>query len=334
MTTLPPVIVVGGPTAGGKSALAMALALHLNGEIIGADSRQLYAGLEIAAAGPTSDEKARVRHHLYGSIAPEQILSAGHFVTLTDNVMADITRRKRVAIVVGGTGLYLRALRVGLHEASPYDPVLRARLQEELRTQGLSVLVERLRESDAAAAGVVDLRNPVRVIRALELSLSQTCSATRDTAAQLAAPPRASVAGALWILFSRGPEALSRRIDARAQQMFSTTAIIDEARALAARLSPEHPLLDTIGVAEALAVARGTLAPHEAAARTATRTRQYARRQRTWFRKEPWWETLTVDDDARSALGTEGPAQSALHTKDDDVAEVAARIIERVAGSS
>jgi tRNA dimethylallyltransferase len=242
-------------------------------------------------------------------------LSAGRFVTLADRAITDVIARGRTAVVVGGTGLYLRALRVGLDEARPVDPALRNRLKDDLRTQGLAALVERLRalrrgdggdvhdaegernDGDAAAGdlGDLDVKNPMRVLRALELALSNTAVAARDANAFLARPPRPGVQGARWLLVSRSPGVLANRIAARTRAMFATGTIVDEARALAAVLPADHPLLATIGIAEALAVARGTLETGGAIAQTATRTRQYARRQRTWFRKEPWWTPLADD---------------------------------------
>jgi len=293
----PRVVVVGGPTAGGKSALALALARRLGGEIIGADSRQLYAGLAVAAAGPGDDERALVPHHLYDTVPPTETLSAGRYVALADRAIAEVVGRGRVAIIVGGTGLYLRALRVGLDDALPADAALRARLEQDRRAHGLPALVERLRAVAPDAVVELDVQNPARVVRALELALLGADVGGRDGAALLARPPRPIVAEARWLLVSRPPAALARRIDARAAALFATPAIVDEACALAALLPVDHPLLATIGVAEALAVARGVLDVAAAATQTATRTRQYARRQRTWFKKEPWWTPIRGDDD-------------------------------------
>jgi tRNA dimethylallyltransferase len=252
-------IVVGGPTASGKSALALALARRLGGELVGADSRQLYAGLPIASACPDDAERAEAPHHLYEAVDPTVTLSAGRFVALADAALDAIAARGRTAIVVGGTGLYLRALRLGLDDALPSDAALRSELDDTLRTDGLDALVARLRDVDGEAAEAIDLRNPVRVVRALELALLGAVG-RRDIETQLARPPRASVAAARWLLVDIDPAALARRIDERAQRMFATGAIVDEALGLAARLPAGHPLLQTIGVAEALAVGRGAVA--------------------------------------------------------------------------
>jgi tRNA dimethylallyltransferase len=302
VTRPPRVVVVGGTTAGGKSALALALAERLNGELVGADSRQLYAGLAVASAGPDDDERARVPHHLYGAVSPQETLSAGRFVAMADDAIAAITARGHTAVVVGGTGLYLRALRTGLDDALPSDVALRARLNDDLQAHGVHALVERLRTVDLAAIDGLDTKNPVRVVRALELALLGARASARDVDAVLRRPPRAVVDGACWLLLERDPAKLGERIATRTAAMFATTRIVDEATALAALLPAEHALLQTIGVAEALAVARGALSVDDAIAQTATRTRQYARRQRTWFKKEPWWTRIDADADTDAVV--------------------------------
>lgn len=236
------VVVLGGPTTAGKSALALRLAVEEDGEIVCADSRQIYTGLSIAAAGPTDDERARVPHHGFGVVDPAgEPMSAGRFVAFADRCIADILERDRLAIVVGGTGLYLRAWRLGLD--APRE------------------------------AG----------------------EPRRDMAAFLERPPRQVAAGARWLLVDAPLETLEPRIRARAESMFSA-GIVEEAARLRERLPPEHALLQTLGTAEALALMDGTLDREGAIARTTLRTRQYARRQRTWFRRESWW----------SAPGAEG----------------------------
>jgi tRNA dimethylallyltransferase len=295
MSPLPRVVVVGGQTASGKSALALRLATEASdgviGELVCADSRQVYAGLRIAAAGPNDDERARAPHHLYGAFDPATTtVSAGVFVDAADRAIADVVGRGRRAIVVGGTGLYLRSLRLGLDEAPPGDPALRARLQAELDAHGLPALVERLRQRDPDVdARGLDLQNPVRVLRALEIVEAGGDLGARDLDALLRRPPRGTVADAAWWLVSPARDVVEQGIAARARRMFAG-GIVDEARALAARLPPGHPLLGTMGTQEALAVANGTLDVESAIAAVITRTRQYARRQRTWFRREPWWQ--------------------------------------------
>ncbi|MCC7072374.1 MAG: hypothetical protein IT383_13680 [Deltaproteobacteria bacterium] len=230
------IVVIGGPTGAGKSAHALRLALELGGEIVCADSRQLYAGLPIASAGPTSDERTRAPHHGYGTVDPlDPPMSAGRFVEIADALVTEIHARGRVAVLVGGTGLYLRAWRFGLDAPrQPGEP-------------------------------------------------------PRDMAAFLTRAPRACAANARSLLVDATLDELEPRLRARAARMFDE-GLVDEALALRARLPADHPLLHTIGTEEALALADGTLDRVAAIARTVLRTRQYARRQRTWFKKEPWWE--------------------------------------------
>ena len=279
------IVVMGGPTAAGKSALALAVAERINGEIIGADSRQLYRGLPIAAAAPTRDQRACVPHHLYETIDPtlpqQPALSAALFLSLADDVISEVEGRGKVAIVVGGTGLYLRALRLGLDPALPSDTGLKQTLLGDLAADGLAAMVARLRAVDVVAAESIDRHNPVRVVRALEIALLGSAGS------------RPSLQQARFLLVDA--DGLAERIDARTRAMFHN-GIVDEASALAGALPLEHALLHTIGIQEALEVALGVSNIDNAVEATATRTRQYARRQRTWFHKEPWWTRVSAAD--------------------------------------
>ena len=272
------IVVMGGPTAAGKSALALAVAERINGEIIGADSRQLYRGLPIAAAAPTRDQRACVPHHLYETIDPtlpqQPALSAALFLSLADDVISEVEGRGKVAIVVGGTGLYLRAL-------------------GDRAADGLAAMVARLRAVDVVAAESIDRHNPVRVVRALEIALLGGNAGGRSIEAMLAKAPRPSLQQARFLLVDA--DGLAERIDARTRAMFHN-GIVDEASALAGALPLEHALLHTIGIQEALEVALGVSNIDNAVEATATRTPQYARRQRTWFHKEPWWTRVSAAD--------------------------------------
>jgi tRNA dimethylallyltransferase len=288
------IIVIGGPTAAGKSALALALAERIDGEIVGADSRQLYRGMPIASAAPTSTERARVAHHLYESVDPAgPALSAATFLQIADDVVDEIQQRGKVAVVVGGTGLYLRALRLGIDEALPTDPALKLTLENDLAREGLSTLVARLRAVDVDAADSIDRNNPVRVLRALEIALLGGNAGGRSIDALLARAPRDRFAAARFLLVDH--EDLSERIEERTRSMFKA-GVVDEASALSGVLPLDHALLRTIGVHEALLVALGVSSVENAIDLAATRTRQYAKRQRTWFKKEPWWQRVRADD--------------------------------------
>jgi tRNA dimethylallyltransferase len=298
------VIVIAGPTACGKSALALHIAEDIGGEIVCADSRQLYQGMRIASAAPDDADHARVPHHLYESVPPEgPAMTAGAWAARADALVTEIQARGRVPILVGGTGLYLRAWRIGLEE--PSDPVVRARIDGEA-TADLAAAYERLRSVDRDAADAIEATDQMRIVRALEIF--EVSGRPRGAFNPLAKPMRPIAADATWLLLDAPLDALEPLIRARAARMFSTAGIVEEVQALAARLPAGHKLLDTLGVAEALDVAGGRATRDDAVTRTTLRTRQYARRQRTWFKKEPWWRRLDalapdVVEQGRAALG-------------------------------
>lgn len=277
-------LVIAGATASGKSALALRLAEVLHGEIVCADSRQIYGRLAIAAAGPTDEERARVPHHLYGTADPKDTVTAGAWAARCDEAVREIGARGRLPIVVGGTGLYLRAWRVGLE--APTDPVVRARLDDEAGRVGSAALHARLTQVDPEAAAAISPGDRLRVVRALEIF--EVKGGPRGATDLSRLPARVD---ACWILVDAPLSELEPSIRVRAEAMFAG-GIVDEAVALERHLGPGHRLLETLGVAEALALARGALSVTDAVTRTALRTRQYARRQRTWFKKEPWWQLL------------------------------------------
>ena len=278
-------IVIAGPTASGKSALALSLAVRLGGEIVCADSRQIYDGMRIASAAPSDDERARVPHHLYGSVG-DDVMTAGAWSAHADALLHDIRERGRVPIFVGGTGLYLRAWRVGIKDRG--DPLVRARLHEEAALLGTAALHARLVQADPAAGAAISAADRVRVVRALEIF--EVSGQPRGAVELVALPARFD---AHWLLVDAPLDVLEPRISARASAMFAA-GVVDEASALAARLPSGHRLLDTIGVKEAIDVAAGLSSTTAAIERTTLRTRQYARRQRTWFKKEGWWQRLNA----------------------------------------
>lgn len=291
-------VVIAGPTASGKSALALSLAEKLDGEIVCADSRQLYQGMRVASAAPDESDRVRVRHHLYESVPPEgAAMTAGAWAALADDVVTAIQERRRTPILVGGTGLYLRAWRIGL--AEPSDPLVRARLDDEA-ARDLAASYARLRDVDPHAAAAIEPTDRLRIVRALEIF--EVAGRPRGATNPLARAPRELAARARWLLVDAPLEQLEPLMRARAEHMFQAGRIVDEARALAARLPAGHRLLETLGVREALDVANGTLTTAEAVRKTTLRTRQYARRQRTWFKKEPWWRRLAAPPDVDAAL--------------------------------
>jgi tRNA dimethylallyltransferase len=271
--------VVAGPTASGKSALAVALARRLGGEIVNADSQQVYRGLDVGTAKPTPEERAAAPHHLLDLVEPGEGMDAARFAALAAEAVAAVDARGKLPIVVGGTGLYLRALLHGVVDAPGRDPALRARLEEEAARLGRPALHARLAAIDPEAAAAIRPNDLVRVVRALEIAAGGTRPSElyarhrfeedRYDAVILALdPPRAE---------------LHARIDARVEEMFGA-GLLHEARALLARGAPPARL--PLGYAEAAACVRGELPLEEAVRRVQVLHRRYARRQVIWLRRE------------------------------------------------
>ncbi len=276
--SLPPLAAIVGATGSGKSAMAMAIAARQPVEIVVADSRQVYRGMDIGTAKPTAADRAAVPHHLVDLVAPDQAFTLADWLAAARSQLPRIADRGRLPLVVGGTGLYLSALVDGYRLAGPAPSAeLRRRLVEEMEAEGLAAMGERLRRLDPAAAPRTDLRNPRRVLRALE----------RVEAGPAAAPSAEPYPGRVALLGIRRPRAaLWRRIDERAAAMFAG-GLLDEVRALrAAGYGPDLPPLSGHGYREAWRVLAGEWPPERAVEVTARHTRQHAKRQLTWFRRE------------------------------------------------
>jgi tRNA dimethylallyltransferase len=287
----PPLAAIVGPTASGKSTLAMALAPRLNAEIVVADSRQVYRGMDTGTAAPSSAERAAVRHHLLDLVAPDEPFTVAQWVALARPLVDEIAARGARPLLVGGTGLYVSALVDGFDFASQaWSPEVRERLAGELEVAGLASLAARLATLDPAVAARTDLRNPRRVLRALE----------RAEAGGAGEFPRAApYPGRLALLgISRPREVLYRRIDERARRLFDT-GLLDEVRALLdAGYGPDLPPMTGHGYREAAGYLAGEWSLGEALARTARRTRQYAKRQLSWFGRDPRIVWLAAGDGA------------------------------------
>jgi tRNA dimethylallyltransferase len=280
------VIAIVGPTASGKSALALRAAERLGGEIVSADSRQIYRGMDIGTAKPTGEEQARVRHHLIDVADPGERYDVFRFQRDARAALADINARGRVALVVGGTGLYVRALLDGLElSALPHDPDLRARL-------GLldpAVLHARLRAVDPDAAARVDARNVRRVVRYLEVATLAGGAVSRRRGAAIPAlriglrPPRDVLVG---------------RIERRVRDMVAAGVMAETRRLLELGIDPRLPSMSAHGYVHWAAQLRGEIDLETAIARTARDVRAYSRRQMTWFRRDPairWYDPTAGD---------------------------------------
>jgi len=278
----PRVICVVGPTASGKTALGVELAAALGGEIVSADSRQVYRHLEIGTAKPSAAERTRVCHHCLDLVGPEETFDAARFRATAAAAIDDVERRGRVPVVVGGSGLYVRALLGGLCPAPAGVPALRDALVRMARAEGAPALHRRLAVLDPASAARIAPADAVRTIRALEVALG---TGRRLSEWQAAHGFRDAPYDALVLGLGRPADELAARIDARARAMVAA-GLLDEVRALGARFPPDAPGFLAVGYREMLACVAGECDLEAALAAMVGATRRFAKRQRTWFRAE------------------------------------------------
>ena len=294
MSAGPALTVIAGPTASGKSALALALAQQLGAEIVGADSQQVYRHFDVGTAKPSAEEAAAVRHHLVSVVDPLEAFSAARYQSMADAAIADIHGRGKKVIVVGGTGLYLRVLLHGVVAAVGTDLEVRAQLEKS----DDATLHERLKGVDPVTAGKLPVGDRVRIIRALEIHQVSGRAASAHRAEHAFAADRYPFR--LWVL-SPAREALYAAINARTRRMFEG-GLLDEVRGLVAAGYREAAAMRSVGYVEALAVVEGRSTLEDAIAGASQRTRHYAKRQLTWFRKEAGAQFLAPPFDL-TALG-------------------------------
>jgi tRNA dimethylallyltransferase len=295
----PPLVAVVGPTASGKSALGLRLALERGGEIVSCDSLQVYRGLDVGSAKATPAERALVPHHLLDVASPGEVFSAADYARLARAAVRDASGRGRLPLVVGGTGLYLRALLEGLFEGPPRDGALRARLERLAERFGDARLHRLLARVDPAAAARIAPRDRVRVVRALEVyrATGRPISAQRDEGREPLRGFRVLVVG-----LDPGRDALRAAIEERTARMIRS-GLLDEVRGLLARGVPAGARpLQAIGYRQALAVLRGEMSLAEAEASITTDTVRFAKRQRTWFRHQARVRWCRDAEEARAVV--------------------------------
>jgi tRNA dimethylallyltransferase len=271
-------ITIVGPTGVGKTALAIDLAERLNGEIVSADSRQIYRGMDIGTGKPTLAELARVRHHLIDRVDPDQSYTLAEYQTDAYAAIDDIFLRGRQPLLVGGTGLYVRAVTEGLRiPAVPPNAELRAELEERAAQAGGDNLYEELKQIDPEAAARIDPRNVRRTIRALEV---YRITGHKFSAAGAAEPPPFAVRR-IGLTLPR--DQLYRSVDTRVDEMIAR-GWLDEVRALAAKYDWRLPALSSLGYPQMGAVLRGEMTLADAAREIKHHTHRFIRHQYAWFR--------------------------------------------------
>ena len=279
----PLAVILLGPTASGKTALSLTLAEKFSGEIVSCDSVAVYREMEIGTAKPSLAERARVAHYLIDVYSPDQHSTAGDYSRLARAALRDISARNHLPIVTGGTGLYLRALTDGLFAGPQRSPDLRARLENSDRKHGPGWLHRIVSRLDPAAASRIHSNDTPKLIRAIEVSL-----AARQPISEAWKSGRDPLTGFRLLRIGLDPDrkALYARIDARAKTMFEE-GLVDETRRLISRYGEKNRAFDSLGYKQARAVLRGEMTLREAIAAAQQGHRNYAKRQLTWFRREP-----------------------------------------------
>ena len=303
MSAVPKVVVIAGPTAGGKTRLSVELALRLGGEIVNADSMQVYRGMDVGTAKPSIEERKGVPHHLLDLVNPDEEFNAAMYRARALPVIRDIRARGRACLVVGGTGLYLKALMGGLFDVPPSDGELRAFLRRACRTHGVQVLHEKLRLLDSGSAERIHPHDEVRIVRALEI-LFMTGRRPSELSREHAFGDRPLDVLKLCLDVNR--EYLYGRIDRRATQMMEGGLVPEVEALLAKGYSPELKSMKSIGYRHVVNYLRGHWTLEEAFHFLKRDTRRYAKRQLTWFRGDSEFVWISPEDPAAATRMIEG----------------------------
>lgn len=302
-----PLLVVAGPTASGKSTLAVALAREFSGEIVACDSTQLYRGVNIGTAKPTVEERGGIAHHLIDVLDPAEAATAGGYRDMALATLDDLRARGKLPILVVGTGLYMRALLEGLADLPLRSEELRERLRASAEKHGGAHLHGVLRRMDGEAAEKIAATDEQKLIRAIEV-----CVLMRKPISEVHRAGRKPLVGwrVVKIGLMPGREELYRRIEARTVAMLEAGWLAEVRGLLAAGVAEDAKIFDFIGYREMLAVAPGALTVEDARAGIQQATRNYAKRQMTWFRKDAgirWFagagDEVSIQDEIRNWVG-------------------------------
>ena len=292
-----PIICVAGPTGCGKTALGVALAKRFGGEVVSADSMQIYRGMSIGSAAPTPDETQGVPHYMIAVADPSEAWSVARYVGAATPIIDDILSRGKRPFLVGGTGLWMEAVfRRGGFAPGQSGGEVRRQLEAELARDGIEPLLRELRDADPAAAERLHISDEKRILRALEVYRETGKTITEHNEATKALPPRYR---ALWLgLRYQDREEMRAALDRRVDAMMEA-GLLEEVKALAASAPREATALQAIGYKELLPVLDGEKTLADGIAEVKLRTRQYAKRQLTWFRRNPeiyWLERREGQD--------------------------------------
>ncbi len=277
-------ILITGPTASGKSALALSLARQHDGVVINADSMQVYDVLRVLTARPSDAEMAGIPHHLYGHVDPRRSYSTGEWLRETSALLADLKDQGRMPVIVGGTGLYFKALTGGLSDMPEIPAEIREHWRSRLVTDGAAALHAVLVERDPEVAARLAVEDGQRVVRALEVleATGQSITTFQDKAGPVVIDPLR--ARKIVVLPDRS--VLHDRINKRFEMMLDQGAVEEVEALLSLELSPDMPAMKAIGVSQIAAMLQGALSKAEVIALSSAATRQYAKRQMTWFRNQ------------------------------------------------
>lgn len=295
-------VCIAGPTASGKTALSLALAERLGTEILSADARQIYRGMDIGTAKAGLAERARVPHHFIDILDPDQPYSAGQFQREADALLGDLFRRHDAVVVAGGSTLYLDALWHELDDLPPAPPEIRAQLKARLAAEGLPALAAWLERIDPETWEAIDRQNPARVLRALEVheTTGRPVSALRQ-----GRRPRQTPWRCLKLALADAREALYARIGQRVEEMLAAGLEQEVRSLLDAGYPPEIQSLQTIGYREMIQHLHGEISREEALRLIQRNTRRYAKRQMTWLRRYPdlhWFDAQAPEAALRWVL--------------------------------